>query len=622
MRQVDAGAQRAFVGFRLLAEQAIVAAVGQLFADPRYGGERRPVLRGGLAPVLRRRLVEHIEASLDQTITLKDLAKLADLSEFHLQRMFRASCGVSPHDFILNRRIDRARRMLEGSEPIAQIAPACGFSSQSHLTRMFKAVTGTQPVAEGSITASPARDWCAKGIATGLAPDVPGPDARLGVGGLAALPSRGDGGALGGRACPVRVTIPASALRTRLQPERWREARADLYLSLPQSDWAAWVPASLLAQWRLERLQAGGEVWLSWAEGAVQRAVSRLHAPQLQAGYGPRESVALSNLSLNAYFTRTAEGSEVLFDDLAFSRGEQRWGEARVALRQQAGSAELQEQWLLSADYLDLAPLQPLVAALAPMPDKALAVLAQLSPKGAVRNLQLDYRPQVEGPGRLQFSANLERIGFAAYLASPAAENVSGSISGDLAQGELRMASENFSLHLDTLFPQPWRYSTANARLTWQLDEQAFTLRSPYLQVVGEEGAIAGDFLIRLIRDPLAEDYMDLRVGLRDGDARFTEKYLPSRAPGMSAELDHWLKTAIRAGHVEEGYFQYQGSIRKGDPREAHSMSLFFRVSDAELAFQPGWPSLREGRADVLIEPDLEDVYFREIGRGSSAVAA
>lgn len=134
-------------GDRLLAEQAILLAVEQLFADPRYGGERRPVLRGGLAPVLRRRLVEHIEASLDQTITLKDLAKLADLSEFHLQRMFRASCGVSPHDFILNRRIDRARHMLKGGEPIAQIAMACGFSSQSHLTRMFKAVTGTTPSA-------------------------------------------------------------------------------------------------------------------------------------------------------------------------------------------------------------------------------------------------------------------------------------------------------------------------------------------------------------------------------------------------------------------------------------------------------------------------------------------
>lgn len=350
----------------------------------------------------------------------------------------------------------------------------------------------------------------------------------------------------------------ALQVRTRLRAERWQDVQADVYLSLPQSDWAAWVPASLLAQWRLEQLQLGGEVWLAWAKGHVQRVVSRLHAPQIQAGYAEREAVALHNLTLNGYFSRTEQGFKLLLDDLAFSRDDKRWGEVRLALTQQAESTELQEQWLLSADRLDLAPLQPLIAALAPLPENALALLAQLKPHGTLQNIQLDYRPRLTDSKRLQFAANLEHIGFAAYHGSPAAENVSGSISGDLGQGELRVDSEDFSLHLDTLFPQPWHYKTAKARLTWQLDEQAFTLRSPYLQVVGEEGPVAGDFLIRLRRDPAEEDYMDLRVGLRNGDARFTEKYLPSRSPGMSHDLDAWLKAAIRSGAVDEGYFQYQ----------------------------------------------------------------
>ena len=393
----------------------------------------------------------------------------------------------------------------------------------------------------------------------------------------------------------------ALQVRTRLR-ERWQDTEAALYLSLPQSDWAAWVPASVLAQWRLEQLQLGGEVWVSWAKGAVQRAVSRLHVPQFKAGYAGRESDALNNLTLNAYFTRTQSGFKLLLNDLAFSRGDQRWGEVRLALTQQAESTELQEQWLLSADRLDLAPLQPLISALAPLPDNALALLDQLKPEGAVRNLQLDYRPLLTDSKRLQFSANLERVGFAAWRGSPAAENVTGSISGDLGQGELRLDSEDFSLHFETLFPRPWRYKTANAQLLWQLDEQAFTLRSPYLQVVGEEGPVAGDFLIRLRRDPAQEDYMDLRIGLRNGDARFTEKYLPSRSPGFSRELDTWLKSAIRSGAVDEGYFQYQGSLNKGADQAARSISLFFAVRDAELAFQPGWPSLREGRARVLVE--------------------
>lgn len=394
----------------------------------------------------------------------------------------------------------------------------------------------------------------------------------------------------------------ALQLSTRLQAERWREAQAELYLSLPQSDWARWLPPSATRDWRLERLQAGGEVWLSWAQGAVQRVVSRLHAPQLTAGYAEREPAELRNLALNAYYQRTEQGFDLLLDDLALSRGETRWGEVRVALSQRRDSSEAEEQWLLSADQLDLAPLTPLIEALAPLPDTAMAWFGNLRGHGTLRNIQLDYRPRIEGGKRLRFAANLERIGFSAYHEVPAAENISGSVSGDLQQGELRLAAEDFSLHLASLFPQPWRYSQANARLTWQLDEQAFTLRSPYLQVVGEEGEIAGDFLIRLLRDAEAEDYMDLRVGLRNGDARFTEKYLPTRSPGLSAELADWLKTAIRGGAVDEGYFQYQGSLNQGAADAARSLSLFFAVHDAELAFQPGWPALREARGQVLIE--------------------
>nr|WP_298135713.1 YhdP family protein [uncultured Pseudomonas sp.] len=394
----------------------------------------------------------------------------------------------------------------------------------------------------------------------------------------------------------------ALQVRSRVRSESWRQAQADVYLSLPQTDWARWLPSRLTREWRLDRLQAGGEVWLTWADSALQRAVGRLHAPEIKGAYAERAATELDDVALSAYFQRTEQGVELLLDDLAFSQGETRWGQAQLSLTHVIESAEREGQWRLGADRLDLAPLLPLIEAVAPLPEKAAAIVGELKPHGALSNLLLDYWPQREGPTRLQFSGNLEGIGFAAFHASPAVENVTGSLSGDLAQGELRLATENFSLHLETLFPKPWRYRQAHARLNWQLDDQAFTLRSPYLQLAGEEGDIAGDFLIRLRHAEDAEDYMDLRVGLRNGDARYTEKYLPTRSPGLSEPLASWLKTAIRGGKVNQGYFQYQGSLNKGAPHNARNLSLYFDVEDAELAFQPGWPSLREGRGEVLIE--------------------
>jgi len=403
----------------------------------------------------------------------------------------------------------------------------------------------------------------------------------------------------------------ALRLRTRMTPKTWREAESELYLSLPQSDWATWLPQRLLGDWRLQRLQAGGELWLEGRGLALNRGALRLHAPELIAEQAAHEAVTLKDLAFNAYFSQNDQGAHAQIDSLALTHAEQRIGELHLSL-QQKDKDSADERWALAADRIDLGAWAPLVRALAPMPEKGREVLAALAPVGAVNNLLLDYYPQREGAERLQFAANLDKVGIRAYRGAPAAENVTGSASGNLFQGELRLNTEDFALHLDQLFPQPWRYRHAQARLSWAWSDEGLTLASPYMRLDGEEGQIAGDMLIRLLHDPEAEDYMDLRVGLRDGDASYTEKYLPSRSPGMSAELDHWLKTAIRAGQVEEGYFQYQGSLNKGAPLGARSLSLFFLVRDAELAFQPGWPALREGRGEVLIEDDAVRVRLEQ----------
>ena len=77
----------------LAAEAAMTEMIALFLADPRWGGLRRRALTGGLAPHLGRRIAEHVEAHLHETIRLADLAAVAGLSPYHLQRAFRASRG-------------------------------------------------------------------------------------------------------------------------------------------------------------------------------------------------------------------------------------------------------------------------------------------------------------------------------------------------------------------------------------------------------------------------------------------------------------------------------------------------------------------------------------------------
>jgi AraC family transcriptional regulator len=87
-----------------------------------------------------------IERRLEDPIELADLARKAGLSVFHFARAFRAATGQPPMRFILFRRIERARELLLGSPmPLAEIAYACGFASQAHMTTAFSKLMGVTP---------------------------------------------------------------------------------------------------------------------------------------------------------------------------------------------------------------------------------------------------------------------------------------------------------------------------------------------------------------------------------------------------------------------------------------------------------------------------------------------
>ncbi|HEY5082090.1 MAG TPA: AraC family transcriptional regulator [Bauldia sp.] len=90
--------------------------------------------------------IEYMRAKLGAPISLEDIAAAVDRSPSHVARQFRAGLGIPPHRYLLVMRIKEAQRLLlTTNEPIAEIAFACGFSHQEHLTRMFRRWCDTTP---------------------------------------------------------------------------------------------------------------------------------------------------------------------------------------------------------------------------------------------------------------------------------------------------------------------------------------------------------------------------------------------------------------------------------------------------------------------------------------------
>lgn len=105
-----------------------------------------PTVTGGLAPVALRNVLEYIESHLGEPLLLCDLAAQVSLSEYHFARMFRQSMGVAPHQFVMQRRMARAKALLLSStRSLTDIALACGFNSASHFSNRFKAAKGITP---------------------------------------------------------------------------------------------------------------------------------------------------------------------------------------------------------------------------------------------------------------------------------------------------------------------------------------------------------------------------------------------------------------------------------------------------------------------------------------------
>jgi AraC-like DNA-binding protein len=88
---------------------------------------------------------DYLEANALRHVQSAELEALTGLDRFRLARHFRAAYATSPHRFQLMRRLQRARAMIQAGNPLAEIAPATGFSDQSHLNRHFKKAFGVTP---------------------------------------------------------------------------------------------------------------------------------------------------------------------------------------------------------------------------------------------------------------------------------------------------------------------------------------------------------------------------------------------------------------------------------------------------------------------------------------------
>ncbi len=103
-------------------------------------------LRGAMAMNELRRIEEYVEEKLATSLSLQELAQQVDMNVYCFVRAFKRSTGLPPHQYVVRKRLERAKSLLLDPEAsIADIALRCGFATQSHLTAAFSRLTNVTP---------------------------------------------------------------------------------------------------------------------------------------------------------------------------------------------------------------------------------------------------------------------------------------------------------------------------------------------------------------------------------------------------------------------------------------------------------------------------------------------
>lgn len=253
----------------------------------------------------------------------------------------------------------------------------------------------------------------------------------------------------------------------------------------------------------------------------------------------------------------------------------------------------------LALGVLDLALWSRVAERAGLLRGRAQETLASLQPQGELHNVHILRRPAEQGHFSLR--GNIVDGQVAAWQGAPALTGVNGFVEASALGGEIRLLSEQgFAMDFPLLYEQPLSFERAEGAVRWEFDNAArkVYLASGLVTLSNAEVSARGHFNLHLPIDRGGEPEMTLVVGVREGHAGLHRTLMPLTAP---EPLRQWLARAVVSGDVREAGFIYHGSLLK-NATTARVIQLRGYVDNAEIAFDPSWPPLRQGAGELYLD--------------------
>lgn len=256
----------------------------------------------------------------------------------------------------------------------------------------------------------------------------------------------------------------------------------------------------------------------------------------------------------------------------------------------------------LALASLDLGQWSQLLLDAGVLQGEAKKALEALRPQGRLSNLELRQRPADQGYFALR--AHLEQGAVQAWYGAPALQGIKGLVEASALDGQISLSThDGFSMFFPRIYHQPLAFQQAQGTVRWALDPAAnwVGVSSSTVRLANAEVAATGHFNLNLPlrNDPEREPQMTLVIGVERGAASLHRLLVPFTVP---KPLYEWLGRSVQGGELQRAGFIYHGSLMNNPRLVGRSIQLRTQVVDAELAFDPQWPPLRQASGLLYLD--------------------
>lgn len=257
-----------------------------------------------------------------------------------------------------------------------------------------------------------------------------------------------------------------------------------------------------------------------------------------------------------------------------------------------------------SINHLDLHELSELVAFLSPLDIDNQALIEALSLKGSLENITVDIDTKNE---HYAAQAHFNNISSNAFNGIPKIENITGTIKGDNAHGQITFNTQQGALFFPDLVKEPFVINQLQGQLAWAQKEKHWLISSESLSFDTQHIQTNTKMQMTIPKDEQPV-FMDLQTAFANApDMSVAPIYYPTRI--MSKDSLDWLNNAFISGKITHGGLLLYGELDQYPFLEGQGVfEVLFDVKDMELQFAPDWPHLTQVNTEVLFFKDSLEV--------------